>query len=328
MHASKLPNLTPSKVLAYISLIFRQSAFAPLLWYVLCASQVSAQEPQKISISDEARSFAARALAHEAEMALRERNYSFGIALLRSAIASNPEDAGANYDLWAFDAQSNFRFPLMTDDELARSQFQEIRYGHVQLSRMISDRPAMGAYVQRSDQLWNWAARKYSSKILASPLIWDSEPPDDPQCGAQHFAPFDGQPGKICVTDFPYDGPKGDKPTAFEVLWSFAAFELHNIENSKDFLALYHGALRGTLSEEQYVKSSCTLEYKAIQRTRRWYVEVFLPHLQKYDLPTNPSLWRCEWWGKAEDVFAVCTDRKSYPWVPYAEYYRQLRVGR
>jgi hypothetical protein len=324
MHATKLLSLTSSKVLACISLIIKRAAFALLLY----ASQAYAQKSQATSISDEARVFSAKALAHGAEVALRERNYDLGIILLRSAIASNPDNAGANYDLWAFDAQSNFCLPRVTDEELARSQFLEIRHGHVQLNRMISDRPAMGAYLNRSDELWNWATRKYSSKILVSPLIWDSEPPDDPMCSAQHFTPYDGEPGKVCITDFPYDGTKGDKPTAFEILWSFAAFELHNIENSKDFLALYHGALRGTISEEEYVKTSCTLEYKAIQRTRRWYVEVFLPHVQKYDLPTNPALWRCEWWGKSEDAFALYTDKKSYPWVPYAEYYRQLRAER
>src|SRR5262249_24637212 len=86
MNATKLLSLTSSKVLACISVIFRRSCFTLLVCCVLCASQASAQESQKNSLSDSARLFAAKALAHEAEIALHERNYTLGIVLLRSTI--------------------------------------------------------------------------------------------------------------------------------------------------------------------------------------------------------------------------------------------------
>jgi hypothetical protein len=143
-------------------------------------------------------------------------------------------------------------------------------------------------------------------------------------CGAEHSPPFDHQPGKIRITDFPFDGPKGDKATAFDILWSGAAFELHNIENSRAFYKLDRQAKSHELTEEQFVRSCFGLEFRAVQRTRRWYVEIFLPHLKKYNLPSNPDVWYCDWWGSADDIFALYWDKRGYPWVPYSQYYQEL----
>jgi hypothetical protein len=80
------------------------------------------------------------------------------------------------------------------------------------------------------------------------------------------------------------------------------------------------------VSEDEFVKSMFTIELNAEQRTRKWYVEMFLPHAKKYRLLTYPENWFCVNWGSAESLFSKCSDREAYPWVPYARFYAGLRA--
>ncbi len=194
---------------------------------------------------------------------------------------------------------------------------------------MLTDRPVMAAYLNPSDELWRWAAAKFAARVDGSEINWDSTRTSDWRAFAEHEVPWQHRPGRIRVSNVnswrPGLGrPKAD-PAAFEKLWLGAAFELHNIENAQGFQQLTLLASRGEITEDDYVQAMFTLEFLAAQRTRRWYVEIFLPHAKRYQLQTDPLNWYCNEWGSADTVFALYTDNSGYPSVPYRRYYRELR---
>ena len=123
-------------------------------------------------------------------------------------------------------------------------------------------------------------------------------------------------------------GPNKGQPRGFEELWAGAAFELHNINYARQFLRLHEEAAEGKLTKEQFVADIWKYEYLAAQRTRAFYVQVFLPWAEKQKLPTDPGLWFAAWWESAADTLAGFHDKTAYPWRPYARQYDWMTVHR
>ena len=270
-------------------------------------------------------------LGEQAVVALNNMDYDKGIDLLRKAISCNEGDEGANYDPWVVaGTDRNGVGPTtlardVTENQLAR-QRRAYQHGCEQVQAMLSDRPLMRSHLLASDELWKWAARKYSIRILGSEINWDPSPTVLPDITAEHSPPRPGLPGRIRLNDLETDNI-AHQAIAFEILWSCAAFELHNIEYARQSQHLADQVRLDNITEDEFVRSMCLLEMKAIQRTRKWYVEVFLPHAKKYTLRTNPAIWYCDRWGSIESLCSQYTDKKSYPWEPYARYYLELKTA-
>ncbi len=253
------------------------------------------------------------ALAEGARTAvLVYEDYDQAIHLLRKAISLNPDDEGAKYDPLIFHRQP-------TDDS---------EHGQTQVKRMLRDRLAMVAYVEQSDDLWKWAAWKFGKKIGERSILWDRTPPDRRSFSAEHAPPYRDHDGKIRIRDIMPAQVFDNQAVAFEKLWRSAIFELHNIDNASDFIELDKNAAHGTISEEEYVRSMFALEVRAMQRTRKWYVEVYLPHAKKYKINTYLEYWYFGNWESATSQFNQYTDKESYPWTPYSGHYRMLKAGR
>jgi hypothetical protein len=291
----------------------RRWALVAAAVYVLQGGASQAQQSPTPSIAQIAAGgtqFApsARELARQASEALKDKDYDQAITLLRWAIAVNPDDEGAGYNPWKFDAGQSA--PLM--------------HGQLQVARMLADRPQMAKYVQPTDPLLRSAVLKYMTKFNGMETVWDSTSTSSPSCGAEHSTPvrnvswgairIDRRDDELC------------EAAAFEKLWAGAMFELHNIENARAFRRLYRQATDGEVTHDEFVKGMVLIEFRAAQRTRRWYVEVFLPHAKQYELSTDPVEWYCGQWGSAEEQFPRYVDRQAYPWMPYSDYYRQLRA--
>ena len=69
-------------------------------------------------------------------------------------------------------------------------------------------------------------------------------------------------------------------------------------------------------------------ELLAAQHTRAFYVQVFLPWAEKKKLPTDPSLWFCDWWDTPDEVLQSFRDQSAYPWRPYARTHDWATVHR
>ncbi|MGA2062657.1 MAG: tetratricopeptide repeat protein [Thermoguttaceae bacterium] len=231
---------------------------------------------------------------------LRKGDYGQGLADMKEAIRLNPNDLGEKYQ-------------PTSNKELSA---EALTHGRKQVEKMLKDRPAMAQYGEEIEFMRSWAARKFAGEDLGSLIDWDSTPPV--HSDAEHVAPEGKLHGAILIEPNYADGPKQGQGRSFEELWAGAVFELHNINNAKEFVRLRKEAEEGKVSKEDYVAGIVKYEMLAAQRTRAYYVQVFLPFAEKKKLPTEPGLWFTLWWVRPDEALKQFTDKTAYPWRPYA----------
>ncbi len=234
---------------------------------------------------------------------LRKGDYTKGTADLKAAIELNPGDAGQQYR------------PSST----AALSAECIRHGEEQVTRMLHDRPAMAQYSEETEPFRRWAARKFAGEDFAAPIDWDPSPPL--HSDAEHLAPDGDTHAAILVAKNYTEGPKVGRPRPFEELWAGAVYELYNVTYSREFARLNDEADQGKVTKEGFVGSILKHELAASERTRAFYVNVFLPWAEKKKLSTDPSLWFCDWWDSPEHALEHFTNKADYPWHPYARTY-------
>jgi tetratricopeptide (TPR) repeat protein len=200
------------------------------------------------------------------------------------------------------------------------------------VTKMVADRPAMAQFAAESDFLRQWAARKFAGEDFGAPIDWDPSSPL--HSDAEHTAPGDGDNAAILVEGFYGDGPHKGQPRSFEELWAGAVYELHNVVFAREFVRLNDEADEGAISKTAFVGGIVKYELRAAQRTRAFYLQVFLPWAEKKQLATDPSLWFCDWWESPDTVLQRFADKTTYPWQPYGRTYdwatvhRQWRQGK
>lgn len=226
--------------------------------------------------------------------------YARGAADLGAAIKLNPGDAGADY--------------RPTSDKPLSSE--ALRHGEEQVAKMLADRPAMAEFGDETSFLRQWAARKFAGEDLGSPINWDPSPPL--HSDAEHLAPNDKENAAILVAAVYDSGPKQGEPRKFEELWAGAVFELHNVNNAREFVRLNEMADEGKIEKRDFVAGILKPELRAGQQTRAFYLQVFLPWAEKKKLPTDASLWFGDWWDAPNEALDNFVDKSAYPWRPYA----------
>jgi tetratricopeptide (TPR) repeat protein len=241
---------------------------------------------------------------------LYKGDYAKGAADLKAAIEANPGDAGVGY----------------RPSRGAALSAEAIRHGRAQVAAMLRDRPPMAQYGEEAKFLRDWAERKFAGEDFGEPIDWDPTPPL--HSDAEHLAPSDGDNAAILVELNYSGGPKEGKPRSFEELWAGAIFELHNVSFAKEFVRLNNEANEGKLSKEAFVDGILRYELQAAQRTRAFYLQVWLPWAEKKKLATDPSLWFCDWWDTVQTVLKSFTNRSAYPWRPYARVHDWATVHR
>jgi tetratricopeptide (TPR) repeat protein len=241
---------------------------------------------------------------------LRKGDYARGTADIRAAIGLNPGDAGQHYQ----------------PSSSARLSAEALEHGRRQVVRMLRDRPAMAEHEKEAAFLRTWAARKFAGEDFGELVDWDPSPPL--HSDAEHLAPGDGEHAAILVEAHYAAGPKRGTPRSFEELWAGAVYELHNVCSAREFVRLNDEADEGKVSKEAFVAGILKYELAAAQRTRAFYVQVFLPWAAKQKLKTDPALWFCDWWDTPESVLASFTDKSAYPWRPYARTHDWATVHR
>jgi tetratricopeptide (TPR) repeat protein len=76
------------------------------------------------------------------------------------------------------------------------------------------------------------------------------------------------------------------------------------------------------------VASIFKYEYQARQKTRAFYVHVFLPWAAKMNLRSDPAHWLATLWEDVEDALRGYDNPYDYPWRPYARIYDWFAVRR
>lgn len=241
---------------------------------------------------------------------LRKDQFAKGITDLKRAIQLTPGDAGTQYQPSAAKPPAG----------------EALRHGQQQVAKMVADRPAMSLFGEESGFLREWAARKFAGEDFGALVNWDPSPPL--YSDAEHLAPADGENAAILVEAVYSEGPQKGRPRSFEELWAGAVFELHNVVYCREYVRLNEEAEAGKVSKEAFVGGILKFELRAAQQTRAFYLQVFLPWAEKQQLPTDPSLWFCDWWATPDTALAGFPDKSAYPWQPYGRTYDWAAVHR
>jgi tetratricopeptide (TPR) repeat protein len=241
---------------------------------------------------------------------LRKGEYAKGAADLKAAIELNPEDAGQRY---------------RPSPEI-RLSAAALRHGQRQVAQILHDRPGMAQFGPESEFLCRWAERKFAGEDLGTRIDWDPSPPQ--HSDAEHLAPAGDEHAAILVAADYQSGPKQGRPRGFEELWAGAIYELHNVTFAPQFVRLNGEADEGKVTKRAFVAGILGYEIRAAQQTRAFYLHVFLPWAEKKKLPTDPTLWFCDWWDTPEEVLQSVKDQAAYPWQPYARTHDWATVHR
>ena len=223
-------------------------------------------------------------------------DYERGIADIETAIRLNPADPAATYEAW----------PKGTITSTA------LQHGERQLRQMLHDRPAMRTYGEKAGVLYEWAGRKFAGEDFGRKIFWDvSEPP--PHTTGANYASWTEGPGFIQVGEKYINGPDKGKERSFEKLWRDAVFELYNITNSEDFRRITMEVFRGRLSKEEFVAKIIECESRAAEKTRAFYIHVFMPWAKQHGVSTHPQLWYlAQRSDPSENLFRLVTEKTPY----------------
>ena len=125
---------------------------------------------------------------------------------------------------------------------------------------------------------------------MGEKVFWDAGKPLDAfLCDSSQ--PTAEAPGRIRILGKYLDGPERDKERTFEEMWCDAVFELYNVASAKDFQQCSAEARAGRLSRREYVVGNLRIESRAAERTRAFYINVFLPWAKEHRLSSNPRCW-------------------------------------
>ena len=250
-----------------------------------------------------------RVLGVYSTLAIAMGDVTNGAALLELAIDRNPQDVGAAYHPETTTFQRDIR-----------SEFQVIR--------MLIARPAMASGLTRGDTLYRWAAHRFGAFEGRQRVSWNSREPEvrGVKTYGMNIPSTDDGNSEVFVRSTRMTNPACGQERSFEALWSTLVFELHNVARGAEFESLHERARMGAIERDQYVEEMFSLELKAAQETRAFYLRVYLPWATARGLRTHPKMWYTTiCWGSSHDCFGEYIDRKLYPWVPYLEYFDSLQ---
>jgi tetratricopeptide (TPR) repeat protein len=243
-----------------------------------------------------------------ASLLIARGDYDRGMADIQQAIRLNPKDQAAKFEAWP-------KVSLSAD---------ALRHGERQLAQMLKDRKAMRQYGRLAEPLYEWAARKFAGEDLGEEIFWDAANPAPHVDGCNH-SPTDEEPGRIRVRETHSDGPDVGKRQSFEEAWRIAVFELYNIASAEDFLRIYHQTLAGGISKEQYVTKMAEIESHAAEKTRSFYIHVFLPWAKRNHLATDPAVWYLALrWDPSDNLILRNIDKKAACWRYHEDAYDSL----
>lgn len=206
---------------------------------------------------------------------IEQRLFDDGLSCLRGAIEINPNDAGRGL-------QGSSKSEIDTD---------HLRFGEIQLRRLLEDRPALASCVSPGDELWNWTVRKLAGEDAGRPIEWDAKDP----------SPFDGDTdldggldsdGQIWIQIG--DVQDGSLEERCDNLWARLVLELYRAADFSRTSELRLRVRYGRISLDEYVLARMALEERAIEKTRAFYVTSFAPsRLSQGAQQLWPDAWYC-----------------------------------
>ncbi len=215
-----------------------------------------------------------------------------GLADIATMIRLKPDDTAAKFD----------------DGGKKSISSADLAHGREQVARMLKDRPGMARYSETGSPLAEWAARKFAGEDLGRRIYWDSAEPPSFAFGENRV--LGGERGAIIrVSKNICDGNDKGNPQSFDELWSGAVFELYNIANHPEFCRIDYEASRGRLIRAEFVERVWECERRAAQKTRAFYIRVFLPWAKLKRVPSHPRAWNLTSYTDESSSGDVCLPR-------------------
>ena len=213
--------------------------------------------------------------AEIARVRFAQQEYEKFTASMLEAIRLNPDDAGQDYE-------------PVTDRPLSA---EAVKHGEEQVRKMLNDRPALAEHIVSGDEVWTWAVRKFAGEDTGTLVHWNASDPSPFEADSGNFR-NDGH-AQIRVAGVRADSSSEQKGS-FERLWRCVVIELHKVAASETFRRIFQQALDGQISREEYILAICTTEDRSKQRTRAFYLKLFLPWMRSKNLsPTSANNWYC-----------------------------------
>jgi len=114
---------------------------------------------------------------------------------------------------------------------------------------------------------------------------------------------------------------------SFDAFWSEAVFELYNLTNCQDFERIDQEAIEGKLTKEAFITKTIESESHAADKTRSFYIHVFLPWAKEQHVPTVPASWHLGGrWGSEENPGSLNVDRSGGYWKHYEREFDSILV--
>lgn len=187
----------------------------------------------------------------------------------------------------------------------------DLEHGTRELEQMLKSRPAMRKHLQPGDAMWEWARRQFAGEYLPTRIVWLSDDPSKNQDAECRYDPAADPPAFIRVRPVWATGAEKGQEKPFDVLWSEAAFELHNIRTSIDAVTYWKQACAGKLTKEQWIRKNVARELEAARQTHEFYQAVWRPYCQENSIRFDPRWWWVNTSFNLDEFLAYSTAKGS-----------------
>ena len=118
------------------------------------------------------------------------------------------------------------------------------------------------------------------------------------------------------------------KEQSFETMWRGVIFELCNIDSAKDFQRIESEAAAGQLTKETFAMKMVECEFRAAEKTRAFYIHVFLPWAKEQRAPTDPKAWYLSSRSDSrENLILSHVDKRGGYWRHYEHWYDSIPLS-
>ena len=195
----------------------------------------------------------------------------------------------------------------------------DLVHGEAQIELMLRDRPRMSECVRRGDPVWGWTVQHFAGDGMSHRIYWNNAIGDNPiSYNAESHYPTKYRRGSISIRRIDAHGDLLD----CEELWKCAVFELCNVRNGPDFHAIYLKALRGQLTEDEFIRQNMAIEFRTSRDTTKFYQSVWSPWALKNNLQSHSEVWFADDPNTFVEWSSGFTDKNAYPWNSWGNYFK------
>jgi hypothetical protein len=185
--------------------------------------------------------------------------------------------------------------------------------------QILKDRPQMQAYApQKNEDIYQFLIKKIAGEDVLNLIYWqnaeDENFPVPKGVTAAHRFPSPTQTAAIWIQD----------GIESENMWAGLCFELFNIQNYSNFQLINEDVVKNKCQKADFVMRYAKLEHSAILKLQQFYKKNWLTYCKKNGLKSNKLFWYADVSPNFEQWINLYTDKKSYPYYPYEDYFDNL----